>query len=470
MQPLTMQPINHQPPAITSSMDLAQVDPQWAWEPWQASEQEPWNESRLRLLLRRGGFGGEPKSIAALKNLPYTAAIEALIGSDAKREQERFEEDSAQLLAAVRAGGNIQRLAAWWVHRMIHSPSPLIEKMTLFWHGHFATGADKVIDTELMAQQNQVLRKHAIGDYRQLVHEVAKDPAMLLYLDSASNRKAHPNENFARELMELFCLGEGNYSEKDVQELARCFTGWEIRRKSFRFNSYQHDSGAKTLFGIEGIESGEAAIDQVLAHRAMPMFMAKKLFRFFLCDEPEPSQELLAPLAQKWVESDHQVEPVVRMILSSRLMLSGWSIGKKIRSPVELAIEWVRALDISTNLDRLSKGLGAVGQSLFHPPNVKGWDAGRAWINSSTLIGRANLLVDLLQDANTRFAGGELNAWVKSQQINTAESLATMLEDSLLAISLSDSERSQWLEQSTQGNRFKEMLLWLSQNPKLHLT
>ncbi|MEY2611463.1 MAG: hypothetical protein RL069_274, partial [Planctomycetota bacterium] len=278
-----MQPLNHQPPAITSSVDLAQVDPQWAWEPWQASEQEPWNESRLRLLLRRGGFGGEPKSIAALKNLPYTAAIEALIGSDAKREQERFEEDSAQLLAAVRAGGNIQRLAAWWVHRMIHSPSPLIEKMTLFWHGHFATGADKVIDTELMAQQNQVLRKHAIGDYRQLVHEVAKDPAMLLYLDSASNRKAHPNENFARELMELFCLGEGNYSEKDVQELARCFTGWEIRRKSFRFNSYQHDSGAKTLFGIEGIESGEAAIDQVLAHRAMPMFMAKKLFRFFLC-------------------------------------------------------------------------------------------------------------------------------------------------------------------------------------------
>lgn len=459
-----------QSPSLTKRQ-LSDIDPQWAWEPWTPTNEEPWDSQRVRLLLRRGGFGASPKTVAQLEAQPHSATIDAIFGEGpAKRDQDRFEDDSSQLLAAVRAGGSIQRLAAWWVHRMINTPSPLVEKMTLFWHGHFATGADKVIDTDLMAQQNLVLRKYAIGDFRKLVHEVSKDPAMLLYLDSASNRKAHPNENYARELMELFCLGEGNYTEKDVQELARCFTGWEVRRKAFRFNTYQHDEGPKSLFGNQKIRSGEEAIDQVLAHRALPAFIARKLFRFFVCDEPEPSAELLEPLAKLWKDSDHQIEPVVRRILTSRLMLSGWSAGHKVRSPVELAIEFIRSLEMTTNLDRLTQGLAVVGQSLFHPPNVKGWDGGRAWINSSTLIGRSNLLVDLVQDAKTRFAAKDLNQWVKQQGITTTQAWGRALEESLLAVPLSDKERISWESSTNEATGWKEMLVRLSQNPKLHLS
>lgn len=459
-----------QPPP-TVRRPLSDFDPQWAWEPWAPSQEEPWDSQRVRLLLRRGGFGASPKTVAQLASQSPNATIEMLFGEGpAKRDQDRFEEDSKQLLAAVRAGGSIQRLAAWWVHRMINTPSPLVEKMTLFWHGHFATGADKVNDTDLMAQQNIVLRNHAIGDFRQLVHDISKDPAMLLYLDSASNRKAHPNENYARELMELFCLGEGNYSEKDVQELARCFTGWEVRRKAFRFNSYQHDDAPKSLFGNKAIQSGEEAIDQVLAHRALPTFIARKLFRFFVCDEPEPSTELLAPLATLWEESNHRIEPVVRRILTSRLMLSGWCAGHKVRSPVELAIEFVRSLEMTTNLDRLTQGLSVIGQFLFHPPNVKGWDGGRAWINSSTLIGRSNLLVDLLQDAKTRFAGKDLNEWVRQQGITTPQAWSKSLEEALLAVPLTNKERADWERMTGGTNGWKEMLVRLSQNPKLHLS
>lgn len=458
-------------PHSLSKRQLSDIDPQWAWESWTPSKEEPWDSQRVRLLMRRGGFGAAPKLVAQLVDQPHDATLKFLFGdSPIQRDQDRFEEDSTQLLAAVRAGGSIQRLAAWWVYRMIDTPSPLIEKMTLFWHGHFASGADKVIDTELMAQQNLVLRKYAIGDFRKLVHEVSKDPAMLLYLDSASNRKAHPNENYARELMELFCLGEGNYTEKDVQELARCFTGWEVRRKAFRFNSYQHDEGPKSLFGNNAIQSGEEAIDQVLAHRALPAFIARKLFRFFVCDEPEPSAELLEPLAKLWKDSGHQIEPVVRRILASRLMLSGWSAGRKVRSPVELAVEFIRSLEMTTNLDRLTQGLGGIGQSLFHPPNVKGWDGGRAWINSSTLIGRSNLLVDLVQDAKTRFAGKDLNQWVKQQGIATTQAWGRALEESLLAVPLSDKERINWESSTNEATGWKEMLVRLSQNPKLHLS
>ena len=307
---------------------LTELDPEVAWKPWAPSDREPWDARRVRHLLRRAGFGGTAAQVKQCVGLGPSETIDWLLGKKDPRGLERFEEDSAQLASAVRAGGNIDRIAAWWLHRMIHTPSPLVEKMTLFWHGHFATGAEKVNDTELMVTQNQLLRRFALGDFRKLVHEVSKDPAMLLYLDSASNRKAHPNENYARELMELFCLGEGNYSEQDVQELARCFTGWEIRRKSFRFNPYQHDSGKKTILGKTDIESGEAAIDVVLDHPKMPLFIAGKLYRFFVCDEPQPSEALLQPLADKFSASNHQVEPLVRTMLSSNLLLSDWKIGR----------------------------------------------------------------------------------------------------------------------------------------------
>ena len=424
--------------------------------------------------MRRGGFGTKPSELNRLVAGGLAKAIDDLIGKDSAQSSEAFEQESSQIASGVRTGNNIESIAAWWLHRMLHTPSPLLEKMTLFWHGHFATGADKVKDTELMVLQNQMLREHALGDFRKMVHEVSKDPAMLLYLDSATNRKTHPNENYARELMELFCLGEGNYTEQDVQQLARCFTGWEIRRKSFRFNPYQHDSGQKKLFGSDGIESGEQAIDAVLAHPSMPTFIAGKLVRFFVCDEPNPTSDFLEPLAQEFKKSNYAIEPLVRKILSSKLMLSNWSFGRKVRSPIDLMIESMRSLQITTNLDRLAKGLDGIGQALFNPPSVKGWDGGRSWINSSTLIGRSNLMVELLGDSATRFGRVDLQAWLKTQQLNTPDQWLAWLEEALLSVDLdaTDKERLQRVSEQPQVglDRWKSMLVALSQNPKMHLS
>ncbi|MFY7891425.1 MAG: DUF1800 domain-containing protein [Pirellula sp.] len=450
------------------------MDPKVAWSPWEPTAQEPWDARRVRHLMRRGGFGAKPSEVKELVELGPAKTIDRILGKNNTQALEAFEQESSQIVSAIRSSGNIESLAAWWIHRMIHTPSPLIEKITLFWHGHFATGADKVNDIELMVQQNKLLREHALGDFRKMVHEVSKDPAMLLYLDSASNRKTHPNENYARELMELFCLGEGNYTEQDVQQLARCFTGWEIRRKSFRFNPYQHDSGLKKLLDRQGIESGEEAIDTVLAHRSMPTFIAGKLVRFFVCDEPNPTAEFLEPLAEVFRKSDFTIEPLVRTILSSKLMLSDWSVGKKVRSPIDFMVESIRSLQVTTNLDRLAKGLDGIGQALFNPPNVKGWDGGRAWINSSTLIGRSNLIVDLLREPATRFGRTDLAAWLKSQQLTDQNQWLKWLEDSLLSVPLNDSDkqRLQSIAEKSDGglDPWKRILVALSQNPKMHLS
>jgi uncharacterized protein (DUF1800 family) len=455
------------------SSRISEIDPELAWQPWEPSASQAWDARRVHLLFRRGGFGATPEEVElALRRSP-AEAVAMLMGERPDRNREGFEKESESIASAVRAGGDIDRLAAWWLHRMLHSPSPLTEKMTLFWHGHFATGADKVTDSELMYEQNRLLREHALGDFRAMVHGISKDAAMLLYLDSATNRKAHPNENYARELMELFCLGEGNYTEKDVQELARCFTGWEIRRKMFRFNPYQHDEGQKALLGRDGIESGESAIDVVLNHPSMPYFVIGKLVRYFVFDEPQPPRPLLEPLVKCFVDAEYSIRPVVERILSSRLLLSGWGTGRKVRSPVEFGVEVLRAMDATTNLDRLAKMLKPLGQALFYPPNVKGWDGGRAWINSSTLIGRSNFVVDLLNDSNTRYGGGGIEAWVRKQGIESQDQWSEWLERALVALPMSESDHLRWKEQSLgrdQTNTWTAPLIALSQNPRIHLS
>jgi uncharacterized protein (DUF1800 family) len=370
-----------------------------------------------------------------------------------------FEEESAILAKGVLAGGDSRNLASWWLHRLQHSPCPTVEKLTLFWHGHFATGAEKVIDPELMLEQNRTLRRNASGSFRTMVQEISKDPAMLIYLD-----------NYARELMELFCLGEGNYTEQDVQQLARCFTGWEIRRKQFRFNPYQHDNGKKSILGVDNVDSGEEAIDCVVQHKATPNFIVRKLFKFFLCDEPEPSDDFLAPLAATFMDSSFSVQPVVEKLLSSRLMLSGWPVGRKIRSPIDVAMACLRGLQATTNLDALTKRLRPLGQSLFYPPNVKGWDGGRSWINSSTLIGRANLVHDMIRDENTRFDGQSLSQWCERQRIRSSEGWLAYLEATLLAKPLNAEARRTLLFEADSKNDRASLLIQVCSLPQYHLS
>ena len=329
---------------------------------------------------------------------------------------------------------------------MLATKNPLLERMTLFWHGHFATSADKVTDANLMFEQNRLLRRYALGDFRLLVQEISRDPAMLVYLDSATNRKAHPNENYARELMELFCLGEGNYSEKDVQELARCFTGWEIKLGKFRFNRFQHDSGSKTVLGKSGAFDDGASIDWILEQPQAARFIVGKLYRQFVCDEHDPPPELLEPLANELREHEWQIGFVVQRILGSQLFFSAHALGRKVRSPVDLAVGLLRSLEGTTNSHQLAADLQQNGQGLFFPPNVKGWDGGRAWINSSTILGRANMMTRVIGDEKTRFGGGELDEYFGRLGANKPDQIIDVLVELLLAVPLPPSSRDSLIE------------------------
>ena len=266
---------------------------------------------------------------------------------------------------------------------------------------------------------------------------------MLIYLDSVTNRKSHPNENFARELMELFCLGEGHYTEQDVQELSRCFTGWEIKNGKFRKNRYQQDRGVKTVLDQSGEFEGDDGVESVLRQPQMALFICRKLARYFVCDEPALTDELLQPLANEFRNTGLSIGSVVQKILASNLFFSEQAVARKIRSPVEMVIGLMRALEGSANTVELAKGMRSIGQGLFYPPNVKGWDGGRTWINTSTLIGRANLVNRLLSDENTRFGGGTLEAFMDGQGLDSSAKIIDWLETSMLAVPLLDSKKKQ---------------------------
>lgn len=414
--------------------ELTQIDPQWAWQPFEPTAENPWNRRLAAHLFRRATFGATSEELDEAVAAGPQAAVSRLV-TVAGPQAEAFEREADDLAQAVLATGKSENLAPWWLHRMLASPQPLIEKMTLFWHGHFASSAAKVNDASLMYAQNRTLRQGALGPFADLVNAISRDPAMLIYLDSATNRKAHANENYARELMELFCLGEGNYSEKDVQELARTFTGWEIKQGRFRFNRFQHDTGMKRFLDREGPFGGEEAVAIVLEQRCLPQFLVQKLLRFFVCDEPPLPDALVEPLAREFRESGLRCGALVERILRSNLFFSPLMRGRKIKSPVELLVGFLRSLSGRTDLYRLADDLKELGHAIFYPPNVKGWDGGRAWINSSTLLARDNALYRLLHDPNTRFGQRRLADYLAAWSTEPAEILSR-LEELLFALPL----------------------------------
>ena len=390
------------------SQQLTEVDSSWAWSAYEPTERRPWTRRLAAHLYRRAGFAATSAELdAAVKRGPGESVRRLCAPPPAPAG---FEDASAALAERVVLSGDTQHLAAWWLHRMLSTPDPLLEKLTLFWHGHFATSAEKVDKPRMMLEQNALLRSHAKGKFEELVRGIARDPAMLIYLDSTTNRRIYPNENFARELMELFTLGVGNYSEREVKEVARAFTGWEVMGDRFQFNAIQHDHGSKSFLGRSGDFDGDEAIRIVLNHPVAARFIARKLVRFFVLDEPAVPDALIEPLARDLREHQFEIGRVVRTILGSNLFFSEHAVGRKVRSPVELGVGLLRALGASTNLLKLAQGLADIGQSLFHPPNVKGWDGGRAWINSSTLLGRANLVRQLMTASETHYSAGSLDA------------------------------------------------------------
>ena len=282
----------------------------------------------------------------------------------------------------------------WWLDRMLRTKHPLVEKMTLFWHGHFATSARKV-PVPLMAQQIDLFRAQALGNFRQLLIAVSRDPAMLVWLDNRYNYKAHPNENYAREVMELFTLGLGNYSERDVKEAARAFTGWTLGKNfAFIYRPQLHDSGIKTVLGHTGSWDGEDVINLMVSQPASTQFMAHKLLEFFVYSDPEP--ELIDATANVYALAGYDIAKTVGTLLRSNVFDSQRAYRAIPKSPIEFAMGVLRYIGAPQVPANLPYHLSRMGQDLLAPPSVKGWDGGPAWINTATLLARFNFVNSLL--------------------------------------------------------------------------
>lgn len=452
---------------------IHEVDPAWAWDTFAPSRERPWNRRLAAHLHRRAGFSASWKQLEETARLDPAAAAEKLVSESP--ETAEFNSLSDRMGRSLLAFSDPERLPPWWLYRMANTPDPLREKTTLFWHGHFATSAAKVEDAVLMLQHYHLLHEHGYGPFESMVQAISRDPAMLIWLDSTTNRKTHPNENYAREVMELFCLGEGNYTEKDIQELARTFTGWEVHHGRFKFMPHRHDYGVKSFLGSSGNYDGDDGIKVILQQPAAARFIAKKLLRFFVADEPELPAQLIEPIAQQLREENFVFPPVLKRILSSNLFYSEFAIGRKVRSPVELGVGLLVALEASTNLNQLDRGLADLGQRVFYPPNVKGWDGGRTWINSATLLGRANVVRKLLSHEDTKFgSAGGLVEVAEQYHISDAAGAVDWLSELLLARPLPQNTREMLIRsiqaQGGSAERKLRELVWLiSTQPEFHL-
>ncbi len=357
--------------------------------PFVAGTDGEWNARTAGHLLRRAGFGATRAEIEAAVDQGLEETVEALF-DDSADEQAVYQDTFQRISGSFIDFGNAAWLQAWWAYRMVSTRTPLREKLTLFWHGHFATSYYKVEDMYLMHRQNETLRALAWGNFRDLVFAIARDPAMLVYLDGETNTKEHPNENFARELMELFTCGIGNYTEADVLEAARAFTGWHRgpTGTEFQFNADAHDFGRKTFLGRSGKFDGGDIIDILMQHEATPRFVARKLLRFFAA--PEPGDDVLAEAAAVLVRTQLNIKWFLRELFLSKYFYSDECIRKRISSPAEFVIGTIRSLGIRLNAAEFKDHITAAGQELFAPPNVKGWDGEQKWINSTNLAARAN--------------------------------------------------------------------------------
>jgi hypothetical protein len=423
---------------------LTLADPPAAWtDDLTALAPADWSYDRARHLLERAGFGGTPEEVARLAAMTPPQAVSSLVEYAAiddralapfvesgiwDRGMDPFPASRAEAVRIARERGEslgvrvlpegsqrrlqpvvekffyalrantveTQRLGVWWAARMLTTPRPLEEKLTLFWHGHFATGDAKVRDYRMMLRQNQMLRTRASGNLRELLVGILEDPAMLVYLDNGENVKAHPNENFGRELLELFTMGVGNYSERDVREASRAFTGWTNDVLTFKFDAGQHDFGDKEFLGRRQPFNGEDIVDSILARPVTGEFVAAKIYRYFVREDISPS--VRTELGRSFRASGYQMKPLLTRMFLSKDFYSAASVATQIKSPVTLVVSTYRKMGLRElpTIPDFGRLTGTLGQALFDPPNVAGWAGGRTWITPATLLQRGNLFRDVL--------------------------------------------------------------------------
>lgn len=358
--------------------------------------------NKARHLMARAGFGVGPEALRRLSRRSVSQGVDALLSG--VRVEAVTEAPSWGMLGISRAAGDRrerrrlnrergQALRAWWFAELLATPSPLTERMTLFWHSHLTSGLRKVNWAPFLYRQNVTWRRHAVGSYEALLKAMLRDPAMLFYLDNQSNHRREPNENFARELLELFTLGEGHYTERDVKEAARALTGWRIRPRTgeFRFVRADHDKGQKVFLGKRGAWDGDDIIDIILARPQAARWGVERLWRALI--SPTPDADEVARLARVWRAAGYQMKPLLRATLKSSAFWEASHQGALVKSPVDLLVGTVKALELDIREpEQLAKLSRRLGQDLFEPPNVKGWPGGTRWISSHTLLLRHQML------------------------------------------------------------------------------
>jgi len=401
-------------------------EPGWAWAPYEPDATRPWNLSQAGHLYRRAAFGASWDQLQqALSDGPQRI-IDNLLNPQA--DTEAFNQTCDEYEASVDSANDLR---AWWLRRMILTPYPLLEKMTLFWHSHFATNASEVKSARLMQQHIRLLRSGALKSFSQLLKGISQDPAMLIWLGADANRKARPSDNFVRPLMETFTLGPGNCTEEDIHEAARAFTGWFVLRSELRYIAREHDGGIKRILGREGKFTNDDVLRIVLEQRATSDMLVRKLYRWLISETEEPNEIIVAPLVESFAK-DYDVLKLVETMLRSNLFFSPLAYGRRIKCPVEYALGIVKGLESMVSTTQLADDLAGLGQNLYHPPTVKGWTGGRYWLDSAAMIGRYNLIAALLRDSGPY--ADKLDPWAVAQKhgCSTLETASRLLADLFL--------------------------------------
>jgi uncharacterized protein (DUF1800 family) len=396
--------------------------------------------AQARHLLVRAGLGGGPDEITRLADMGLDRAVRSMlegatlfqagpeidpdvIRPPTRSEREQFAKARRDNDEAARSRLNKLRnqrraedrrmaggLRRWWLELMVDTTEPARENLVLFWHGHFASNHRSVRDTYMMYQQNQLFREHAVGSFADLARAVVRDPAMLKFLNNDRNNKRKPNENLSREFMELFTLGEGKYSEDDIKQGARALTGYHIDDHNFVFRESQHDDSEKTILGKTANIDGDDFVGILLKHPACSRYIALKLYRHFVADVsdlidevPKQNRSVVEKMAKMLRKSGYQIAPLLEVLFKSRHFYDAKIVGQKIKSPVQLVVGTARSLDTPIRSSgTLCDAMNLMGQNLFDPPGVAGWDGGRSWINTSTLFNRQNACTYLITGKDPR--------------------------------------------------------------------
>ena len=423
-------------------------------------------------LMRRTGFGATRDELERLAEQGYEETLEELLNPGSQAPADEYALYRFHPICEIPSQHYIGGSANWLFH-MLNTKRPLQEKMALFWHQVFATGNSKLDNCDNMIDQIEMFREYGMGNYRDLLVGLARNPAMIYWLDNNENHKSAPNENWGRELLELFSLGVGNYTEKDVYECSRAFTGWTIGAKmprypyarypwKFEYRPEDHDFTDKTFLGRTGPLNGEDIIDIIVQQDACPRFVTRHLYNFFVADEPQvPAWNIESPrdpeaietLSKSFVQSGFEIKAVLRTLFNSDFFKE--SMYEKVKSPVEVVVGTLKLTEDlqgpDARLESTAREPGFMGQDILDPPSVEGWHTGKEWINSGALVKRINFVADRVSDVELPGVRSIIRRVAANDTAISAEAMVDRCLDQMGPIETSESTRNELIAEAEAG-------------------